>query len=55
MNNSTNIKDWYISNFSEFEKSLNGGKESSIHKKRKDAISNFSRLEFPTVKDEEWK
>jgi Fe-S cluster assembly protein SufD len=49
------IKDWYISNFGEFEKRLNGGKESSIHQKRKDALSNFSRLEFPTIKDEEWK
>lgn len=49
------IKDWYISNFGEFEKRLNGGNESSIHQKRKDALSNFSRLEFPTIKDEEWK
>ncbi|HSW56298.1 MAG TPA: Fe-S cluster assembly protein SufD [Ignavibacteriaceae bacterium] len=49
------IKDWYISSFGEFEKKLNGGKESSIHHKRKDALSNFSRLEFPTIKDEEWK
>jgi Fe-S cluster assembly protein SufD len=55
MNKTIDIKDWYISNFGEFEKRLNGGKESSIHKKRKDALSNFSRLEFPTIKDEEWK
>lgn len=49
------IKDWYLSNFGEFEKRLNGGKESSIHEKRKAALSNFSKLEFPTTKDEEWK
>jgi Fe-S cluster assembly protein SufD len=55
MNKMIDIKDWYISNFGEFEKRLNGGKESSIHQKRKDALSNFSRLEFPTIKDEEWK
>jgi len=55
MDKTIDIKDWYISNFSEFEKRLNGGKESSIHQKRKDALSNFSRLEFPTIKDEEWK
>ncbi len=55
MNKVVDIKDWYISNFGEFEKRLNGGKESSIHQKRKDALSNFSRLEFPTIKDEEWK
>jgi Fe-S cluster assembly protein SufD len=55
MDKTIEIKDWYISNFGEFEKRLNGVKESSIHKKRKDALSNFSRLEFPTIKDEEWK
>ncbi len=55
MNKMIDIKDWYISNFGEFEKGLNGGKESSIHQKRKDALANFSRLEFPTIKDEEWK
>jgi Fe-S cluster assembly protein SufD len=55
MNKTIDIKDWYISNFGEFEKRLNGGRESVIHKKRKEALSNFSRLEFPTIKDEEWK
>lgn len=55
MNKTLDIKDWYLSNFGEFEKRLNGGKESSIHQKRKDALANFSRLEFPTIKDEEWK
>ena len=55
MNKTIEIKDWYLSNFGEFEKRLNGGKESFIHTKRKEALSNFSRLEFPTVKDEEWK
>ncbi|HEY7751006.1 MAG TPA: Fe-S cluster assembly protein SufD, partial [Ignavibacteriaceae bacterium] len=55
MEKMTNIKDWYISNFGEFEKRLNGGKENSIHQKRKEALSNFSKLEFPTIKDEEWK
>ena len=55
MNKTIEIKDWYLSNFGEFEKRLNGGKESFIHQKRKEALSNFSRLEFPTIKDEEWK
>lgn len=55
MDKTIDIKDWYISNFGEFEKRLNGGKENPIHQKRKDALSNFSRLEFPTIKDEEWK
>jgi Fe-S cluster assembly protein SufD len=55
MDKTIEIKDWYISNFAEFEKRLNGGKENPIHQKRKEALSNFSRLEFPTIKDEEWK
>lgn len=55
MNKIIDIKDWYISNFGEFEKRLNGGKENPIHQKRKEALSNFSKLEFPTIKDEEWK
>lgn len=55
MNKTVDIKDWYISNFSDFERRLNGGKENPIHQKRKEALSNFSRLEFPTIKDEEWK
>lgn len=55
MNKTIDIKDWYISNFGEFEKKLNGGSESFIHSKRKEALSNFSRLDFPTIKDEEWK
>jgi len=55
MDKAIDIKDWYISNFGEFEKRLNGGKESLIHEKRKAALSNFSRLDFPSIKDEEWK
>jgi len=55
MGKTIDIKDWYISNFGEFEKRLNGGRENTIHQKRKEALSNFSKLEFPTIKDEEWK
>ncbi len=49
------IKSWYIENFGKFENSLNGGASAPIHKIRKDAISNFSKLEFPTTRNEEWK
>ncbi len=49
------IKNWYIDNFGKFESSLNGGASAPIHKIRKDAISSFSKLEFPTTRDEEWK
>ncbi len=50
-----NIKDSYIENFGKFENSLNGGKSTAIHKIRKDAILNFSELDFPTTRNEEWK
>lgn len=55
MDKMIDIKDWYISSFGEFERRLNGGKENSIHQIRKDALSNFSKLDFPSIKDEEWK
>lgn len=46
---------WIASNFKTFEQSLNGEKESSIHKLRKDAFSRFEKLGFPTGKNEAWK
>jgi Fe-S cluster assembly protein SufD len=49
------IKSFYIENFGKFENSLNGGASTPIHKIRKDALSNFSKLEFPTTRNEEWK
>jgi Fe-S cluster assembly protein SufD len=55
MENKTDIKQYFINQFDEFEKSLNGEKSSDFHKVRKDAISKFVELAFPTQKDEEWK
>ncbi|QQS35241.1 MAG: Fe-S cluster assembly protein SufD [Ignavibacteriales bacterium] len=55
MSQITEFKDWFISNFAELEKSLNGEKEHFIHQLRKEAIDNFSKLNFPNTKDEEWK
>lgn len=49
------IKNHYLSHFTDFENSLNGGKSKPVHELRKSAISNFSRLQFPTTRDEEWK
>lgn len=50
-----NVKEWYLQNFSSFERSLNGEKSSALHLLRKEALSSFSSLAFPTTKDEEWK
>ncbi len=49
------IKNWYVDNFGTFERRLNGGSSAPIHKIRKDAISKFSGLDFPTTRNEEWK
>src|SRR3989339_518970 len=49
------IKNQYLSHFRDFENSLNGGKSKPVHDLRKSAISNFSDLQFPTTRDEEWK
>ena len=49
------VKKWYISNFEKFENNLNGGSLKPIHQVRKDAIANFSNLNFPTTHDEEWR
>ena len=55
MENKIDIKNYYLTQFDEFEKSLNGEKSSDFHKVRKDAINKFAGLTFPTQKDEEWK
>lgn len=55
MKESTDIKQYFINQFDEFEKSLNGEKTSEFHQLRKSAISNFQEINFPTQKDEEWK
>ncbi|MBK7501074.1 MAG: hypothetical protein IPI19_18860 [Ignavibacteriales bacterium] len=46
MENKIDIKNYYLTQFDEFEKSLNGEKSSDIHKVRKDAISKFAEITF---------
>lgn len=48
-------KEWYISNFKEFENSLNGEAKSPVHELRKNAILKLNEIDFPTTKNEEWK
>ncbi|MFA6597307.1 MAG: Fe-S cluster assembly protein SufD [Ignavibacteriaceae bacterium] len=55
MNSSTELKELFIKQFQSFENTLNGEKELPFHQIRKDAIKKFSALNFPSVKDEEWK
>ena len=55
MNDFNEIKEWYLDEFKRFESTLNGESTEPIHQLRKEAISNFSGLNFPNTKDEEWK
>ena len=55
MNSSAELKELFIKQFQSFENTLNGEKKLPIHQIRIDAIKKFSALDFPSVKDEEWK
>jgi Fe-S cluster assembly protein SufD len=46
---------WYQSRFEAFERSLNGDKSTPIHALRRDAISCFGEIGFPTTRQEEWR
>lgn len=50
-----NIKDWYINKFEDFRERINGNGKSFLNKIRREAISHFSKLGFPTTRSEEWK
>ncbi|MGH7775468.1 MAG: Fe-S cluster assembly protein SufD [Candidatus Binatia bacterium] len=55
MNDITEAKDFYRTQFAGFEKELGSNGQSWIHRIRKEAISRFAELGFPTTRDEEWK
>jgi Fe-S cluster assembly protein SufD len=46
---------WCLLNFQQFERCLNGHASAPIHKLRKEAFENFTRMGFPTPKQEDWK
>lgn len=50
-----NLKDKLVSDFSEFEKRLNGDSVREIHSLRKEAKEYFENTGFPTRKMEDWK
>lgn len=45
----------YAEQFTAFEQGLNGERSTAVHQLRLTAMQKFSELNFPTVKDEEWK
>ncbi len=50
-----NAINWYKNLFPEFEKNLNGEKETFAHKIRRQAIEQLETVGFPTLKTEDWK
>jgi len=46
---------WYTEKFAGFERTLNGESASKVHALRREAISRFTDLGFPTTANEEWR
>ena len=55
MADTSQIKEWYLSLFKDFENHLNGERSSVIHKLRKEAIARFADIDFPDLHQEEWR
>ena len=57
MSNTLNndLKQQLVADFQAAEGRLNGETKSDVHQKRREAIQNFEKLGFPTIKHEEWK
>lgn len=51
----TDVEQQYIEKFKNFENRLNGSKKIPFHQLRRDAISRFEELGFPSTRTEEWK
>ena len=52
---STDSRDWFLASFRSFERSLNGGTASSLHRLRRTAIDCFAKTGFPSRRDESWR
>ena len=55
MADTSQIKNWYLSLFRDFENHLNGEKSVPLHKLRKEAIDKFAELDFPNLHQEDWR
>ncbi|MEM8524496.1 MAG: Fe-S cluster assembly protein SufD [Bacteroidota bacterium] len=53
--NNTTSKDWFSTLFKLYEQSLNGHANHPIANFRKAAFAEFEQLDFPTMRDEDWK
>lgn len=55
MSETSEIRNWYLSLFRDFENRLNGEKSKPIHKVRRAAIDKFAELDFPNLHQEDWR
>ncbi|TAK60476.1 MAG: Fe-S cluster assembly protein SufD, partial [Bacteroidetes bacterium] len=55
MSETTQQKNWFTTGFELLEKSLNGEAHSPLHELRRAALDEFSRVGFPTTRNEEWR
>ncbi len=55
MADTSQIRNWYLSLFKDFEARLNGEKSSSFHKLRREAIEKFAEIDFPNTHQEDWR
>lgn len=55
MSETSEIRNWYLSLFKDFENRLNGEKSKPVHMLRKEAIDKFAGLEFPDLHQEDWR
>ncbi len=54
-NSELSFKELCIKNFENFEKTLNGERDLSVHSLRKKSFQNLNSINIPSTKDEEWK
>ncbi len=57
MSNTLNndLKQQLVADFQATEGRLNGETKTDVHQTRREAMQNFEKLGFPTIKHEEWK
>lgn len=55
MAETSEIRNWYLNLFKDFENRLNGEKSRPVHRLRKTAIDKFAELDFPDNHHEEWR
>ena len=55
MAENTEIRNWYLNLYRDFENRLNGEKVRPVHKLRKAAIEKFAEIDFPNLHQEDWR